>query len=70
MRKKEGRRMTFTEKMVLLNELRKEDELRKMRMTDEQIDAIAEHCWKTDEDLQFFDYKKFARAIEERHGIK
>lgn len=70
MRKKEEITMSWTQKMVLLNELQKEEERRQLRLTDEEIDAIAEHCWKTDEDLQFFDYKKFARAIEERHGIK
>ena len=32
-------------------------------LTDEEIENIAENCWKTDEDLQFFDYSKFAKAI-------
>ena len=32
-------------------------------LTDEEIENIAENCWKTDEDLQFFDYNKFAKAI-------
>ena len=36
----------------------------------EDIDLIASNCWYEDEDLQFFNYKKFARIIEERHGIK
>ena len=39
-------------------------------LSDKEIENTAENCWKTDEDLQFFDYNKFARAIEERHGIK
>jgi hypothetical protein len=66
MRKKEERRMTWTEKMVLLNELRKEDERRQLRLTDEEINKLyfkyanSKYDWQID----------FARAIEERHGIK
>ena len=37
--------------------------LKAKTLTDEEIENIAENCWKTDEDLQFFDYNKFARAI-------
>jgi len=35
-----------------------------------EIYKLAEVCWKTDEDLQYFDYNKFAKILQERHGIK
>ena len=69
MKKKQGRRMTFTEKMVLLNELRKEDELRKMRMTDEEIISLRQKTIPKTTDNWAYTLA-FARAIEERHGIK
>ena len=39
-------------------------------LSDEEIDGLAENCWYTDEDLQIFNHKKFAKLLEERHGIK
>ena len=39
-------------------------------LSDEEIEILSSSCWVTDEDLQFFDYKKFAKLLEERHGIK
>jgi|LauGreDrversion4_2_1035121.scaffolds.fasta_scaffold338664_4 hypothetical protein len=35
-----------------------------------EIYKLAELCWETDEDLQYFDYNKFAKILQERHGIK
>jgi hypothetical protein len=66
MRKKEGRRMSLTEKIVLLNELQKEEERRKMRLTDEEINKL----YLKYADTKFGWQLDFARAIEERHGIK
>jgi len=66
MRKKEEKTMSWTEKMVLLNELQKEDERRKMRMTDEEINKL----YLKYADTKFGWQLEFARAIEERHGIK
>lgn len=31
--------------------------------SDAEIDEIASNCWVSDEDLQYFDYKRFAKAI-------
>lgn len=31
--------------------------------SDAEIDEIASHCWVSDEDLEYFDYKRFAKAI-------
>jgi hypothetical protein len=32
-------------------------------LSDEEIDFLAENCWYTDEDLEIFNYKKFARLL-------
>ena len=40
------------------------------RLSDEEIDLIASNCWYEDEDLQMFNHQKFAKLIQERHGIK
>jgi hypothetical protein len=39
-------------------------------LSDAEIDGLAENCWYTDEDLEIFNYKKFAVLLQERHGIK
>lgn len=31
--------------------------------SDAEIDEIASNCWVSDEDLQYFDHKRFAKAI-------
>lgn len=31
--------------------------------SDAEIDEMASHCWVSDEDLQYFDHKRFAKAI-------
>jgi hypothetical protein len=66
MKKKEEITMSWIEKMVLLNELQKADERRKMRMTDEEINKL----YLKYADTKFGWQLEFARAIEERHGIK
>ena len=32
-------------------------------LSNEEIDGLAENCWYTDEDLEIFNYKKFARLV-------
>ena len=66
MKKKEEIMMSWTEKMVLLNELQKAEERRKMRLTDEEINKL----YLKYADTKFGWQLDFARAIEERHGIK
>jgi len=66
MKKKEEIMMSWTEKMVLLNELQKAEERRKMRLTDEEINKL----YLKYADTKFGWQLEFARAIEERHGIK
>lgn len=31
--------------------------------SDKEIEELASNCWVTDEDLQYFDYKRFAKAL-------
>lgn len=35
-------------------------------MSDEDINTLADNCWYQDEDLLIFDYKKFARLLQEK----
>jgi hypothetical protein len=35
-------------------------------MNDDEINKIAGNCWYYDEDLLIFDYKKFARLLQEK----
>ena len=35
-----------------------------------EIETLAENCWYSDEDLEIFNYQKFAFLLQERHGIK
>ena len=39
-------------------------------LSDQEIEELAGYCWMTDEDLQIFNYKQFAKLLQERHGIK
>ncbi len=39
-------------------------------LTEEKIDLIASSCWYEDEDLEMFNHQKFAKLIQESHGIK
>ena len=43
---------------------------KKKPLSNEEVESLAENCWYTDEDLQIFNHKKFAKLLEERHGIK
>jgi len=35
------------------------------QLTKQEIVEFASHCWYQDEDLQIFDYQKFAKLIQE-----
>jgi hypothetical protein len=54
--------------LIKVNEI---DAKRKPKpLTDKEIEELAGYCWMTDEDLQIFNYKQFAKLLQERHGIK